>query len=107
MSVVFLFGAGASAFSGDCFPKNPPLGAGLFQELLRQGGVAETVGADHRELFERNFEDGMATFWALSKVDRTGFLRDVARYFAQFFPGEKNAYISVLRAILAAPRPAV
>jgi len=92
MSTVFLFGAGASKGSGDCYPENPPLGSELFDELQRRGGVASTVDADLRRTFRADFEKGMADFFRARNPDITPFLREMADYFAQFEPGPKNYY---------------
>jgi protoporphyrinogen oxidase len=92
MSTVFLFGAGASYGSGECYPKNPPLGPGLFAELQRWGGVAATVDEDLRRTFEGDFEKGMEHFFRTRNSDITPFLREMADYFAQFEPGPNNYY---------------
>ena len=91
MSSTFLFGAGASAFSGECYPTTPPLGADLFSELRRRGGVAAEVEEDLVDLFG-DFEAGMAEFRRRHEVKTSALLRDMARYFAEFRPGDSNQY---------------
>lgn len=107
MSSVFLFGAGASAFSGECTPRNPPLGNKLFSELQRCGGVAATVTGELAEIFNRNFEDGMAEFRRAREVETTAFQRDLAKYFATFSPGNNNHYITLIRTLGEIKRPSV
>ena len=92
MSTVFLFGAGASYGSGECYPKNPPLGFQLFDELQGWGGVATTADENLRDTFKKDFEAGMAEFFRTRNTDITRFLREMADYFAQFEPGTKNYY---------------
>jgi hypothetical protein len=92
MSTVFLFGAGASYGSGECYPENPPLGFQLFDELQRWGGVASTVDEPLRRAFKEDFEEGMEDFFRARNQDITRFLREMADYFAQFEPGPKNYY---------------
>jgi hypothetical protein len=101
VSSLFLFGAGASAYSGECYPKQPPLGKDLFQELQCAGGVASTVDRELAEQFS-DFERGMAAFRVKRDIDTTEFLRDMARYFAVFEPGEDNYYVTLIRRIVAA-----
>ena len=107
MSSVFLFGAGASAFSGECTPRNPPLGNNLFSELQRCGGVAATVTGELAEIFSRNFEDGMAEFRRAREVETTAFQRDLAKYFVEFSPGNSNHYITLIRTLAEIRRPSV
>lgn len=95
MSTVFLFGAGASAFSGPCIPKNPPLGSALFAELMRDGGIAATVSPALANQF-KDFEKGMAEFASQRPTDTTEFQRDMARYFARFEPLLGNFYTQLI-----------
>lgn len=43
MAVVVLLGAGASFGSVGVKPYSPPLGNGLFNDLVERGGVASTL----------------------------------------------------------------
>src|ERR671911_3068747 len=92
MSIVFLFGAGASYGSGECFPYRPPLGKDLFSELLSKGGIAATVDEAHRQLFDENFEKGMQRFIENRNIDLTTLLREMSEYFVPFTPGPNNLY---------------
>src|ERR1700674_2532963 len=99
MSVLFLFGAGASYGSGDCVPEPPPLGKDLFLKLVKAGGIARTVKPPMSELFIKDFEKGMAAFFTERNADVNPFLRDMALYFLPFAPGPKNIYVKLFSAI--------
>lgn len=88
----FLFGAGASAFSGPCTPKCPPLGVGLIDELIPRLRVAAFVDLDLLDLFRRDFEAGMDAFWRRNPEMLQSFLQDMAGYFSDFFPEAGNLY---------------
>lgn len=92
MSTLFLFGAGASKGSLDCRPYPPPLGCQLFDELRNEGGIASTIGGKLADLFRKDFEKGMDAFIDERNTDVIEFLRDMAKYFAQFEPGPNNLY---------------
>jgi hypothetical protein len=96
MSTLILLGAGASAFSGDCLPAAPPLGKGLFAELVKLGGVAASVGSDLAKIFMQDFEAGMAAFSERPETESSALLREMARYFVKFEPGASNLYIKLL-----------
>lgn len=104
MSIVFLFGAGASAFSGECYPKAPPLGNTLFAELREAGGIAAEIESDIASLFADSFEVGMAEFQKRHRSDAPAFLRQMSAYFAKFEPGPANLYFDVLRILRASRR---
>lgn len=99
MSTLFLFGAGASNGSLDCTPYCPPLGCKLFNELQDAGGIARTIRGELSDLFQRDFEKGMDTFFDECNEDVAEFLRDMAKYFAQFEPGPKNLYRKLIDAL--------
>ena len=101
MSTVFLFGAGASAYSLDCTPSCPPLGKDLFAALQAQGGVSATFSPELVATFTTNFEDGVAALRSSRPVDLLEFLRDLARYFAQFAPGPNNLYRQLIRLLVS------
>lgn len=109
MSTVFLFGAGASYGSGDCFPEPPPLGAGggLFRALQKAGGVAASINQQLSELFIKDFESGMAEFFTTRNIDVTAFLREMGAYFTQFKPGPSNLYRIVIDLLAKTKRKAV
>lgn len=97
MSSVFLFGAGASYGSMDCYPHPPPLGCKLFRELQKAGGVAASIEPSLSTLFEEDFEKGMAEFRSKRNVETTAFLREMSLYFAKFAPGPDNLYGRVIK----------
>jgi hypothetical protein len=104
MTILFLFGAGASCGSGRCFwrtniLKNPPLGKNLFSELLREGGYASMVSSDLAEIFLGSFEKGMDKFYESNNTQLSGFLRDMAKYFVGFNPGRGNYYHELIKII--------
>ncbi|MHB0972425.1 MAG: hypothetical protein ACYC7A_20165 [Thermoanaerobaculia bacterium] len=86
MSTPFLFGAGASAFSGACLPRLPPMGSALFDELASRGGIAQQVELDLAAVFRTDFEAGMALFRERHEVLTTGFLLLMAEYFFRGAP---------------------
>lgn len=96
MSSLFLIGAGASYGSGNCFPKNPPLGENFFEEFRAKGGIASTVEPDLQKLFSEDFEKAMDRFFEERNTDVTQFLREMAEYFSQFEPGDNNHYCELL-----------
>lgn len=102
---MFLFGAGASRYSGACVPHPPPLGADLFDELVLQGGVAAEITPDVAAVFRSNFEEGMAAFRAAREASVPAFLRRMAKYFARFKPGPSNLYVELLRGLCEKKRP--
>lgn len=107
MSAVFLLGAGASFGSGECYPSAPPLGGGLFADLRRRGGVASTIQPPLLQLFQRNFEEGMAAFREERDSDSTAFLREMAAYLAEFAPGPRNLYHRLIQIVRKSHRQTV
>ena len=107
MSSLFLFGAGASFGSGPCSPLPPPLGGVLFDELRKAGGVAARVSEELAEVFRRDFEAGMDRFWTEHNTWTTELLRDMARFFAPFEPGDGNLYMALLGALGGTRKKAV
>ena len=78
MATLFLFGAGASRYSGECFPEPPPLGTELFDALVKRGGVAATIDADLAAVFRKDFERGTSLFRRQRGGDVTTLLREMA-----------------------------
>ena len=99
MSTLFLFGAGASHGSLDCTPYPPPLGCQLFNELQKAGGIARTICDELADMFQQDFEKGMDAFFNQRNQDVTTFLRDMAKYFAQFESGPNNLYKKLIDAV--------
>src|SRR2546428_805757 len=92
MSMMLLFGAGASFGNPDCTPPPPPLGANLLAALQARGGVAATIRGDLAERFKDNFEAGMLEFFQTRNAEVTPLLREMAAFFVQFEPGPTNYY---------------
>lgn len=104
---MFLFGAGASHGSIDCYPSCPPLGCQLFDELRKAGGIAASINGKLADMFRQDFEEGMDEFFKQSARDIDTFLRDMAKYFAQFVPGPRNVYSRLISALREDGREAV
>src|SRR5206468_3384821 len=100
-------GAGASYASGDCRPKCPPLGAKLFDELRKMGGLAASLPSELAAQFRdraRGFEAGMEAFARVRGAELVAFVKEMALYFVQFGPGTSNLYLELLRGLgTAAP----
>jgi len=81
MSIVFLFGAGASYGSGECYPHPPPLGNTLLPELLRRGAFGAPTDDEYvRQLFEnKTFEEGMQEFFDTSETRVPAVLREMSK----------------------------
>lgn len=102
----FLFGAGASAFSGRCDPTSPPTGDKLFAALEEGLRCANEIPDDIRPLFTPDFELGMDALWRARPELMQSFLQDMAKYFLQFGPTPGNHYAELIR-ILGSKRIAV
>lgn len=96
MAVVVLLGAGASFGSIGVEPYVPPLGNGLFADLVNRGGVAATLPDDLKKQFEVNFEDGMAEYYKYSAGNIMSFQRELASYLANFRPTNFNIYLKLI-----------
>src|SRR5262245_32284724 len=101
---LFLFGAGASAFSGECYPNTPPLGDQLLDRMVRDGFLNADFLQQRGDAFKGpgGFERGMACL-AESHINVAymGFMREVGRFFCRYSPGEKNVYVTWLRQMIA------
>lgn len=107
MTVVIIIGAGASFGSGDCLPQCPPLGSQLFAAMRLRGGVASRITGDLADLFQRDFEAGMAEFRATRDIDTTAFLREMADYLVDFRTGPRNLLHDLVRTIRDSQVPTV
>lgn len=96
MAVVVLLGAGASFGSVGVKPYSPPLGNGLFNDLVERGGVASTLPQYIKQLFEANFEVGMAEYFKYSNGNIMTFQRELAHYLASFEPTDSNIYLNII-----------
>ena len=99
MSKIILFGAGASSGSGEVSPYPPPLGKDLFDRLDALGKTASKIPPELKDVFRRNFEDGMRDYVLHKDRNIMSFQRELAGYLAAFEPGEKNHYIELLKGI--------
>jgi hypothetical protein len=92
--VVFLFGAGASAYS-DLPEVCPPLGKDLYRQMRDGGLIPVNLPSDVARIFESNinFERGMEMLAASDQNELyIPFVRAMARYFSLFVPGPNNLY---------------
>lgn len=101
MSILFLFGSGASHGSLDCIPYPPPLAKGLFDELQKAGGITSTIDGKLADLFRQDFEVGMDQFFKERNTEVVRFLREMALYFARFEPGLKNQYTRLIKSLMS------
>ncbi|WP_293797016.1 hypothetical protein [uncultured Pantoea sp.] len=97
MSNLVLLGAGASYGSGDVYPYPPPLGNKLFERLEELGKSASRVPDAIKSKFKVNFEQGMLEYFEWAHRYTMDFQRELAAYLAQFSPGNKNNYQSLIR----------
>jgi hypothetical protein len=96
VATILLLGAGASYGSVGASPHVPPLGNGLFTDLVKRGGVAASLPTNIKELFEHNFEDGMAEYYKYSNGDIMTFQRELAHYLASFQPTDSSVYLDLI-----------
>lgn len=103
MKIAVLFGAGASYGAGPVEPANPPLGAGLYEELRRAYPQTwgEQIHSDEHALLiaDPPFEQGMAAIWAKREVRVQELLTDMAFYFTRFRPGGVTWYARLLQVL--------
>lgn len=99
MATLILLGAGASFGSVDVIPEQPPLGNQLFDRLEKLGGIASTLPQELKDLFNQNFEEGMAKFYRSSDGNIMRFQRELAHYLALFSPGPNNIYLKLIESV--------
>jgi hypothetical protein len=106
-SCIFLFGAGASAFSSGVTPKSPPLGNRLFEELCEFDPYFGQLDQPLKDEFRGNFESGMARFHSERLTELSTFLCRMSLYFLQFkiSQTENNIYCRVVEFIQRVQRP--
>ncbi|MFA0540227.1 MULTISPECIES: hypothetical protein [Vibrio] len=99
MAIVVLLGAGASFGSLGVEPYEPPLGNGLFPELVKKNGVAAAIPEHIKQSFESNFETGMAEYYEHTNGNIMSFQRELAEYLANFKPTESSVYIELIKSL--------
>lgn len=108
MSVLFVFGAGASYGNPDCEPYPPPLGANLYTKLKIKSQIANELDVEVIQILEGgDFEAGMELLWEKDPVKITPFQIDLAKYFTKFKAGENNYYSRLINIIKKAKKKAV
>lgn len=96
MTVIVLLGAGASFGSIGVEPYPPPLGNRLFSDLVKKNGAAAALPDYIKEIFNKNFEEGMAEYFKFSNGNIMSFQRELAEYLAYFTPTTSNVYIDLI-----------
>lgn len=85
MSVVVLFGAGASHGAGGVFPSVPPLGSDLYRELASM--FPRTWGSFPSSLqaqFQADFEEGMSALWNSGSHTIPVLMQQMAIFFTHY-----------------------
>lgn len=99
LAIIVLLGAGASYGSLDVEPCPPPLGNGLFSEMVKRGGIATNLPDYIRGLFESNFEEGMTGYYKHTNGNIMTFQRELASYLASFQPKNSNVYVKLIKVL--------
>ncbi|MCD6434226.1 MAG: hypothetical protein J7L14_01285 [Candidatus Diapherotrites archaeon] len=108
MSVVVLFGAGASYGAGGVLPSAPPLGSSLYRELVSM--FPATWGALPPSLqtqFYANFEDGMSALWDRGSHAIPVLMQQMAIFFARYQLSSQrvDGYSKLLDALTSSRKP--
>jgi hypothetical protein len=97
---MILFGAGASRFSGPCYPANPPLGDRLFDDLVKMGGACSKLAPKYQEIFRcSGFEAGMEAVTHLGSKFVLPMLKETAMFLSDFSIREGNHYFLLVAAL--------
>ncbi|MBE9397064.1 hypothetical protein IOQ59_07285 [Pontibacterium sp. N1Y112] len=99
MSIVFLFGAGASAFSGECSREPPPLGNELFDRLVKIGSPASELNDKYGETFRKDFEAGMREIASNEGALAIPLLRQIGKYLGSIEVRSGNTYCEFIKEI--------
>lgn len=97
--VLFLFGAGASAFSGGCLPSAPPIGRDVITTIPWSEKVTAALSDELVEAFRDNFEATMVRFYEESPTAASWMLKDMGLYFLKFQPTPANHYVKLLTSL--------
>lgn len=91
--ITVIFGAGASYGSGRCYPKNPPLGNYLFDDLVKLKRAFYRLPEGSKAVFKtEGFEAGMATIANDSRIINP-LQKELACYLSSFSTTQENAYV--------------
>lgn len=103
MSTLFLYGAGASAFSGPVAPYRPPVGrgeSGLFARLRDSGAHwASQVSPQLASDLVSDFESAFPRVYDEDSSLPVHLMREVATLLLRCAPGRQNHYVTLLRGI--------
>lgn len=95
--MLVLLGAGASFGSEPGRWETPPLGKNLFAKLVERGGIASSLSVNLKEMFENDFELGMAEFYEKHSDLLQPFHRELARYLVEFSPSNESYYHKLVK----------
>lgn len=108
MSIVILFGAGASHGAEGVIPLAPPLGTTLYEELSLMfpqgwGNFSQSI----QEQFRNNFEEGMSSLWDSGSHAIPLLMQQMAIFFARYllYSHRIDNYSKLLDNILPAAKP--
>lgn len=100
MSILFLFGAGASRGSEKAGISTPALGLNLFQVLRDYAPLTwGKLDREYGKYFQKDFEEGMNKVLAQHPYDVSELQRDMAKYFFGFSPSSENLYVRIIERI--------
>lgn len=108
MSVIVLFGAGASYGAGRVLPSAPPLGRGLYQELALMFPMTwGTFPSSLQAQFHADFEEGMSTIWNSGSYEIQKLMQQMAIFFAryQLSPQKVDTYSRLLENLMHLKKP--
>ena len=91
---VFLLGAGASHGSGECEPEPPPLGAELYERLLRRPAFRHLIPPNFVAV-PCDFEATLSKLWDEHPERMIPVLNEAAIFFSEFRPGAGNFYVEL------------
>ncbi|NGX63646.1 MAG: hypothetical protein KR126chlam6_01059 [Candidatus Anoxychlamydiales bacterium] len=98
MSVLFLFGAGASYGSENDTTNIPKLGVDLFQALRDRFPLTwGTLDLKYGDLFRKDFEKGMDLVLERHPKEVSELQRSMAEYFFNFIPSSDSLYIRLIK----------
>lgn len=94
--MLVLMGAGASFGSEPVRRITPPLGKDLFARLEERGGVASKLSQELKNIFQMDFEAGMAKLYEQEPLLLQAFHREMAGYLAKFRPRYESYYREII-----------
>lgn len=102
MSLVILFGAGASHGAGGVFPSAPPLGTDLYRELASMFPTTwDNFPSSLQTQFHTDFEEGMSALWNSGSHAIPVLMQQMAIFFTRYRLSSQrvDAYSKLLDAL--------